>query len=213
MNSIGRTTAALLLAASLTTGIVAAQQSDAGSQPQPALSVEQPVTQETDSSEADGGAQEIVADCKAERGEPGEPDRGIGDCVSEAVHERNESRQEEVASEKQEAASQTAETSKSETSKSEETSQAPVQAQAAQDSEGTNVGQGAQEIVDGCKEGRGGPGETDRGIGECVSEAVQERNDVRQEERAAEQASNHDQAASSGQAATHGRVEAQAGRH
>ena len=208
MNRFGRTTAALLLAASLTTGIVAAQQSNEGPKPQPVNTVEQPPTQEADSSEADGGAQEIVADCKAERGEPGEADRGIGDCVSEAVHERNEARQEEGASVTQEAPSQTAEPAKSE-----ETSPAPVQAQAAPDNDATNAGQGAQEIVDECKEGRGGPGETDRGIGECVSQAVQERNDARQEDGAAGPSSTHDQAGPSDQAATHGRLEAQAGRH
>ena len=102
MNRIVKMAAAMVLAVGLTTGIVAAQQL------QPGVSVEQPGTQDTDTREADGGAQEIVAQCKAERGEPGEADRGIGECVSEAVHERNEARQEEHAAEQASKADQPA---------------------------------------------------------------------------------------------------------
>jgi hypothetical protein len=101
MHSIGRTAAALLLAVGLTTGIVAAQQLDAA---QPAVTAEETETLETDVSEGQG-ASELVEECKAERGEPGEDDRGIGECVSEAVHERNEARQEERAAEKEQEAS------------------------------------------------------------------------------------------------------------
>jgi hypothetical protein len=189
MQGISRSAAALLLAVGLTAGAVSAQQADVAQQPVVTVDSEKPDAQGSAANESEQGAREIVEECKADRGEPGEDDRGIGECVSEAVHERNEDRQEDRAAESEEAAShptQESQASVQESQAPKQESQALADETSADESAATEADQGAKDLVEECKADRGEPGEDDRGIGECVSEAVHERNEERREDRAAE---------------------------